>query len=148
MEPLSLRLLKITFIIIGLAGLFLSILYEQYVGMLLAGPFFLIGISFYLVKKYNDQKAKRLKSFGKMILTDFKEVRVNASLEMNGRNPNKVISRWYDKDNHTLYIFKSVNIWYDPAMFLEERKIPVYINPNNPKDYYMDLSFLPKVIDA
>jgi hypothetical protein len=119
-----------------------------WVGALILGGlgfvFFLIGISMILYPYLKQKKAQHLLSNGKPILTKFNQVQLNYSLEVNGRNPFQIHSQWLDPSKQELYMFVSENIWFDPTDFIETDEIKVFIEPSNPKKYYMDISFLPK----
>jgi len=55
-----------------------------------------------------------------------------------------VTAQWYDDAAGTTRDFKSRAFWYDPAKLLDGRsEVTVYINPAKPKEYWVDLSFLP-----
>ena len=116
--------------------------------LILAGVvvvFFLIGggtILFMLLKKRRD---KYLKKYGIPIETDSLRVELNTNLEVNGRHPFRVLTQWKNPVTNDVHIFHSNNIWFDPSKYIEGTKIIVYIERNNPKKYYLDLSFLPKV---
>ena len=45
-------------------------------------------------------------------------------------------------------VFHSENLWFDPSSFMKRRKVTVLLDPNNPKRYYMDVTFLPQLEDA
>ena len=80
------------------------------------------------------------------IETDFLRVELNTNLEVNGRHPFCVLTQWKNPLTNAMHIFHSDNIWFDPPKYLEDTKIIVYMEKNNPKKYYLDLSFLPKAI--
>ncbi|MBF7090052.1 DUF3592 domain-containing protein [Flavobacterium sp. ALJ2] len=119
-----------------------------WVGSLILGGlgfvFFLIGFSMILYSYLKQQKIQHLLKNGKLILTKFNQVELNYSLNVNGRNPFQIHSQWLDPSKQELYIFISENIWFDPTEFIEKEGIKVFIEPSNPKKYYMDISFLPK----
>ena len=39
----------------------------------------------------------------------------------------------------------SQNLWFDPTRHVELSTITVFVDERDPSNYYMDLSFLPKV---
>jgi hypothetical protein len=41
-------------------------------------------------------------------------------------------------------IFHSENLWFDPSKFMKRKKVTVLLDPNNPKRYHMEVSFLPE----
>ena len=62
---------------------------------------------------------------------------------MNGRNPYTIEAEW--EQDQLLYQFSSESIWYDPSIHIKGKSIDVLIDPKNPKIYWMDTTFLPKL---
>lgn len=120
-----------------------------YLGPLILGilgtVFFLVGFSIILSGYLKQKKAHYLLQNGKRISTNFNGVQINYNLAVNGRNPFQIWSQWMDSRTNELYIFESDNIWFDPTDFIKTDEISVMIDPLNPKEYFMDISFLPKV---
>jgi len=82
---------------------------------------------------------------GRKVSMPIGEVAQNFSLKVNGRSPYLIIGQWLDKTTNTIYQFKSESIWYNPTPYMEGKKeVDVYIDPNDVKKYYVDISFLPK----
>lgn len=76
---------------------------------------------------------------GITIETEFMDV-IRASYSINHWQPFIIRTQWLDKANHQIYHFKSSPLTFDPSRFLKENmQIPVYILPNNPRQYFMDL---------
>ena len=69
----------------------------------------------------------------------------NTSVEINGKNPWRITSQWLDPNSNTMRIFHSENLWFDPTRFVKRKQVTVLLDPNNPKRYHMDTSFLPEV---
>jgi hypothetical protein len=100
---------------------------------------------------YGWQSAKKeafLRQQGRLIQAEFQQVELNEILEINGVNPFRIVAQWHNSRSNELFIFKSANLWFDPSAYVQDRKIPVYIDPNNPSKYIVDISFLPKVHGA
>ncbi len=106
--------------------------------------FFLIGAGVTLVPMLKKRQGEYLKEQGRAIETDFKSVRVNNAVFVNGRNPFRVLTQWKDPSSSEVRVFESNNIWYDPTSHINSQRIRVFLDKNNPKKYYVDLSFLPK----
>ena len=70
---------------------------------------------------------------------------INKSLTVNDRSPFLILTQWLNPATSELHIFESNNIWFDPTNHIKTKKIRVFIDRKNPKKYYVDLSFLPKV---
>jgi hypothetical protein len=100
----------------------------------------LIGV---IMMRKNKNKEYLLAN-GKKIDAALQSVQLNRSYSINGRNPYMICSQWLDTSSNTIYNFESDNIWFNPEQFIRNGKVPVYIDPMNPKKYYMDLSFLPQ----
>lgn len=63
-----------------------------------------------------------------------------AYYDLFGWRPFIVTAQWYDQQNNLIYHFKSYSVNYDPRGVLSsETNIPVYIDPQNPKRYYVAL---------
>ncbi len=107
--------------------------------------FFIIGGSIILVTLLQKQKEQYLKTNGLPVQTKFQSVEINAHLTVRGRNPYRVLTQWQNPETSEIHVFKSNNLWFDPTDYITEDYITVLIERTNPKKYYVDLSFLPKV---
>jgi hypothetical protein len=127
-------------------GIIFSLSGGQLIMAVALSTFFLIGcgtICYFLWKKRRDGY---LKKYGLPTETDFLRVELNTNLEVNGQHPFRVLTQWKNPVTSDMHIFHSGNIWFDPSKYLEGTKIIVYMERNNPRKYYLDLSFLPKVV--
>jgi hypothetical protein len=111
----------------------------------LGGVFSLLGGGILLLTLMKSRSDEYLKKHGTRIETKFQSVEINTSLKVNGRSPFRVITQWQNPATSELHLFTSNNLWFDPSDHIDGRKITVLIERNNPKKYYMDLSFLPKL---
>lgn len=87
------------------------------------------------------RKAKQiewLKLNGRAVDAVFAGVYIHKDLIVNGKSPYRISARWQDLNFH------SDNLWTDPASHIKSKTIPVIMDPDNPKRYWMDLSFLPR----
>ena len=109
--------------------------------------FFICGGSIFLVSLLNKRKEQYLKTNGLPIQTKFQSVEINTSLTVNGRHPFRVFTQWQNPETSEIHVFKSNNLWFDPTEYITEEHITVLIERTNPKKYYVDLSFLPKIAD-
>lgn len=113
----------------------------------LGGAFFLIGAGIIIVIMLKGRRDEYLKKKGMRIETDFQSVELNTSLSVNGRNPFRVLTQWQNPSTSEIHIFQSNNLWFDPTNHIKDNRITVFIERNNPKKYYVDLSFLPKIAE-
>lgn len=113
--------------------------------------FFLIGGTGLLVKAKRGSLAKKLKINGTVVYATYTETVYNSSYHVNGKSPYNIICVWDNPADGNKYIFKSDNIWVNPENIIMEKNIqtiPVYIDPNNLKKYYVDVdSILNNVVD-
>ncbi len=123
----------------GFASLWLGTLILGILGTV----FFLIGFGIIWFGILKQKKFQYLRNNGKRIDTKFIQVHLNYSMTENGRNPFQISSQWLDPKTNEMYVFESENIWFDPTEFIKTDDIKVLINPDNPKKYMMDISFLP-----
>lgn len=111
----------------------------------LGGVFFAIGGGMMAFKWRGEKRRAYLQQHGSKISADFLEVERNTQLTVNGRNPFRILCQWQNPSNGDVHLFKSDNIWFDPSKLITQESITVLMDKQNPKQYWVDLSFLPKV---
>ncbi len=109
----------------------------------LGGIFFAIGGGIILVTTLKKRRAQHLREHGTPIRASVTGVGLNTSLSVNGRHPFVITAQWHNPADNRLYIFTSDSIWFDPAEYINDDTVQVYIDAKNPKRHHMDVSFLP-----
>lgn len=72
-------------------------------------------------------------------------VSLDTSFTVNGRHPYVIIAQQLDKIGSQLREFKSEHIWFDPTGLVEQKRtVDVFVDPEDPTRYWVDISFLPK----
>lgn len=104
-----------------------------------------IGLGMIFVRSRGRQRAEWLRQHGRRMKTAYKGVELNQSLRVNGRSPYHIITQSSDPTSNSVRVFESENIWFDPSEYIKSETIDVLLDPNNPKKYVMDTSFLPKL---
>lgn len=102
----------------------------------------IVGLSFSVQKGNNVKKNLQIKQNGKRIEAEIIKVMKNSRTKVNGVNPYYVVCKWTNKKNGHEYLFNSDDVWYNPNEQLVKAgitKVPVYVNPQNPQEYYVDL---------
>jgi hypothetical protein len=111
----------------------------------IGGAIFILVLIIFLLTVSKEKTSKLLIQTGIKIAADIVSVYYDKSTTVMGKRPFVINCQWLQTHNNTVYTFKSKYIWFDPAPYLGERKqSDVFIDPNDPKKYYMDLSFLPE----
>lgn len=90
-------------------------------------------------------KGNKLKETGTLVYAVYQGTEYKYTIRINHRSPYVIHAGWTDPASGTSYDFQSRYFYEDPAPQLEMqgvRSIPVYINPDKPKQYYMDLDGL------
>lgn len=118
---------------------------DAYSAMLFFGilglPFalqFIIAIE----NRIRNLSRKKLINYGEQINAEILGVENNANYSVNGHIPYRITCEGNNVYTGEKMIFKSFNMWTNPEIIISERGIksfPVYIDPKNPKRYYMDL---------
>lgn len=106
--------------------------------------FFSIGFGPIAYSYIKGKKNTQLKNTGLKVLATYQGVKLNESFKVNGRSPYKIHAQWVNPSTSNEHLFKSANIWFDPSEFIQGNEITVYIEQDNPKKYYVDITFLPK----
>ena len=107
--------------------------------------FLLIGLIGLAYISYKKKKEKKLKETGELVYANYSETIINRNITVNGRHPYNIIVQWNNPEDGKKYLLRSKNIYFNPEMMIEERNIktfPVYINPNNKKQYFVDVDIL------
>jgi hypothetical protein len=112
---------------------------------ILGSIFFLVGGGMFLASRIKIRRKEYLKLNGTPVATKFQRIELNKGLTVNGRHPFRIITQWQNTSTSELHIFMSENLWFDPTDHIKDETITVIIDRTNPKKYYMDISFLPKV---
>ena len=69
-------------------------------------PFFAIGFGWLIVDRSRYRSKKRLKQHGVKIVTRFYSVEQNTALEVNGRYPYQILSKWKNPRTSSQHVFK------------------------------------------
>lgn len=97
------------------------------------------------------RRAARLKAYllayGNAIQTELQGVERPSRRKNNGKRPWRIVSQWLDPATNKLRVFNSENLWFDPTSYVKGREITVLLDPQDPRRYYMDVSFLPELAD-
>ena len=112
----------------------------------LGAVFFLIGAGILVFTRVKAQRDEYLKEHGTPIRTRFQNVELNPAIRVNGSCPFRIVTQWQNPATSEVHLFHSNNLWFDPSQYLGPgQDVTVFIEPGNPKKYFVDLSFLPKL---
>ncbi|MFX1708965.1 DUF3592 domain-containing protein [Chitinophaga sp. CC14] len=119
--------------------------WREYFGVIIVGGlglvFSLIGLGYYIVRKVSHSRSDQLKQSGLLVQADFDLVDTNRFVHVNNRHPFFIRCHWKDPLTGESRHFKSGFIWSDPTPAIgPDKKIDVYIDRNNPRRYYVDIS--------
>jgi len=119
--------------------------WREYFGALITGLFALvfglIGLGYHIVRKLGHSRKERLKQTGQLVPASFVAVDVNNIVSVNHRHPFFIRCEWKDPLTEITHPFKSGFIWSDPSPYIDrDKKIDVYVDRNNFKKYYVDIS--------
>ncbi len=82
------------------------------------------------------EELEELRQSGRKVDAKFREVRPGFVDEY------RIVAQWHDPGAGKVYVFESDPIGFDPSEFISGT-IPVYIDPDDPRRYLVDTSFLP-----
>ena len=107
------------------------------------------GGLFFIIRR--EKEIAWLKQFGERIKADFLSVdeQVHRSNSKSGRTRKRytyrITCQWLNPMTREVHIFKSESLKYHPGEFTRGRDLDVYIDRDNPKRYYVDLSTFPQL---
>lgn len=126
---------------IGMKSLDVLILICPFCGVI----FFLIGsIGFFIIMNHKRIEKKLLKT-GRKVTVQYLKTIINESYSINGIHPFIIICEWENPEDGKKYLLKSKNIWENPEFKIEQNHLKyffAYINMNNIKQYFIDISSL------
>lgn len=110
------------------------------IGLLMAMAFVFagMGLAFILVRRKHRQKIARLLATGDTVEAEITGIREDDDQSMNGRHPIIVSCRYVASDGR-IYLFHSGSFWYESYEIDPQRKVRVYVDRNNPSNYYVDV---------
>ncbi len=120
---------------------------EKWLGPLLLGGlglgFALIGGGMLFAPLFRRRSYEWLKLNGMRVQAKYEGV-TSGNMKVNGRSSYRLKCQWQHPVTQLVYVFLSDNIWFDPAPYVKRDTLEVLVNADNPKQYHVDISFLPK----
>jgi hypothetical protein len=114
-------------------------------GVIIGGLIFFFCFFYFIRYSLSDKANKSLISSGMKIDAEFVSVERNEKYRMGDKNPWVIKCRWIDNRNNREYYFVSKDYIIDPAPYLNGRThLDVFVHPDDPGNYFMDTSFMPK----
>jgi hypothetical protein len=99
-----------------------------------------------ILKGKRKKKGQRLRSIGKPIQAQITDIG-KSGMEVGGVVYYAISAQWVDASTNAVHLFKSDQMPYDPTSALQGKKeITVFVNPEDPKDYWVDTSGLPSTV--
>jgi UPF0716 family protein affecting phage T7 exclusion len=116
-----------------------------YTILLIIGGIISVFVGFLLLFLHHKRsKSKnRLLDEGKRLNTTFQKVIMTSD---NNKSSYKLVSTYKDPHSEVEYLFESKKIPFDPSERIHNHTIYVYVDEDNYKKYWMDISFLPKTV--
>lgn len=110
----------------------------------LGGLFSLVGLGIVISSIMKKKKKKRLLSSNVIIQANIVSFDYDRSISVNHRHPFMLIASAISPYDGMTYNFKSEPIWNDLGPILEQyniKTVPVYVNPQNYKEYHVDIDY-------
>ena len=101
-----------------------------------------VGVGFLLWPKWKARKVAWLRKNGQKVAAEPVEVVLDRSLQVNGRHPYRIVCQWSDPVSGEAHSFRSDALWFDPSPALGDQPLTVWVAPDNPRRYHVDLAFL------
>ncbi|ATS49566.1 DUF3592 domain-containing protein [Xanthomonas citri pv. fuscans CFBP 6996] len=93
---------------------------------------------------WHARRVAWLRRHGTVVEARFVRVERNASLQVNGMHPFRILANHHDRTHNTLTEYRSDNLWTDPQPFLRDgQSLRIFVDPQRPSRYHLDLSLLP-----
>jgi Protein of unknown function (DUF3592) len=103
--------------------------------------FSLVGLGYFVIRKISHSRHEQLKQSGLLLHADIVGVEINSFVSVNNRHPFFIRCEAKDALTGMTSSFKSGFIWSDPRPAIgNNKKIDVYVDRNNSRKYYVDIS--------
>lgn len=111
------------------------VLIFAFVGFVFVGS----GAAVWMVKRRHERKVRRLLATGKVVEAEITEISEDTGKSMNRRHPIVLRCRYTAPDGR-VHFFHSGSFWYDSYEINPKKKVRVYVDRNDPTNYYVDVS--------
>ncbi|MBL7250516.1 DUF3592 domain-containing protein [Alloalcanivorax marinus] len=101
-----------------------------------------VGTGLLLWPRWKARKVAWLRKNGQKVAAEPVEVVLDHSLQVNGRHPYRIVCQWSDPVSGETHVFRSDALWADPSPALGSQPLTVWVAPDNPRRYHVDLAFL------
>ncbi|WP_171016357.1 DUF3592 domain-containing protein [Pseudomonas sp. F(2018)] len=110
------------------------------------GSIFLLGgMVFVLPEALARRRRSRLERRGQAVQARIVEIRRNPFATLNNVPAWQLVCQWQNPANGAVHLFYSEDLWFDPLPFVQRDSLQVRIDPDNPRRYSVDTSFLPRL---
>jgi hypothetical protein len=83
-----------------------------------------------------------LKTYGQPIEADFDRI---ALLESGHPSSFHIVCQWRDPATNTVHVFNSEFLFFDPAPYIDRKKLTVMVDPSDFRHYWVNTDFLPSL---
>ena len=99
----------------------------------------ILGIVFLHISSKKYKKLQEAYDSGNYILARFNNANQDTNIRMYNRRPFIAEFEYFDQFTGIMHIYKSQPILFDPTHSLTGRDVRVYIHPDDPECYYVDM---------
>jgi hypothetical protein len=123
---------------------FMSLWFAPTLAAGLGSVFLLVGGTMAALGWRSERRANWLREHGQPVEARVEGVERNQNVRLNGRHPFVVVCQWQNPQTREVHVFRSRNLGFDPAPYLDRKLLRVFIDPQRPSRHLVDLSFLPQ----
>jgi len=85
-----------------------------------------------------------LDQHGMTVQATFTGIDQDTSVAVNNRHPWRLNAQWQHPATGAVHVFHSDSVWFDPTPYVTSETLNVKVNADDPSQYRVDISFLPK----
>lgn len=119
----------------------------NYIFLGMSSLFIILGSFLLILPIMKKNQNKKLLKNGIRLVATINSVIIDNRYQVNGKSPYVIYASFIYHD--LVYEAKSNNIWYNAEFIVNNyniKELPIYIEVNNPKKYYLDTSELEKYV--
>ena len=110
----------------------------------LGSVFTAIGGAFLVMEIRRRRLRAWLQQFGMRVQAKYTGVILDTNMRINRRHPWRVTAQWQDPVTGLVHSFESDMLFWDPSAYVQRETVEVWIDANDPRRHYLDMTFLPK----
>ncbi len=121
-----------------------AVFHSVFIGV--GAVYIILGIIFLNISSKKYKKLREAYDSGNYIIARFNSANQDTNIRINNQRPFIAVFEYFDQYTGIMHFYKSQPIMFDPTHSLTGRDVKVYIHPDDPECYYVDIDDIMPVV--